>query len=449
MNTNTGYLEDPAMAASPISEPRAVKLEAVVESLPQRQAELIQSFPFSTLNVPEPTQPQSLPSTIQQTQNGGYHVIQGSVIDTPPFDPQNNQDFDLGELAEEYDDSTSDTSSHGSVLEDSDMQKSYTPWPRGQNTQLRTRSQLTSGIASQSESSEPDTVSGGRWRRMQSEGYCSGPNTPVDKEFSLINPSDTSGGSTDEGTGMLISGTTSGTEALSSTDVHSSSSGYVTSPVVECPSDISFNVTAQSPAHLVSEDFTTPVSPFPASQEVFQNSSDNRKSPQGTAANEASSLSSLTLRPPSAAIAPSPSMVTLLGKHHDSPSSVAPSTKALKAPLAHKQRQATNQIGSAPKLTKIQSPSYTLPSLLGASSPNSQPASTVPRLNRPQVPSSASNCDLAPVGMSVESSLVLDSGYTDHAKSCETSGDCQNYVNTTDIDMDKIVLDLQFLSQFS
>ena len=450
MNTNTGYLEDPAMAASPTSEPRAVKLEAVVESLPQRQAK---SSPFSTLNISDShTQLQSLPSTVQQTQNGGYHVIQGSVIDTALFDPRNNQDFDLGELAEEYDDSTSDTSSHSSVFEDSDMQKSYTPWPQGQNTQLRTRSQLTSGIASQSESSEPDTVSGGRWRRMQSEGYCSGPNTPVDKDFSLINPSDTSGGSTDEGTGMLISGTTSGTEALSSTEVHSSSSGYVTSPVVECPSDLSFNVTAQSSAHLVGEDFTTPVSPFPASQQVFQNPSDNRKSPQGTAANQASSLSPLTLRPPSAAIAPSPSMVTLLGKHHHSPSSVAPSAKALKAPLAHKQCQATNQIGSAPKLTKIQSlssPSYTLPSLLGASSPNSQPASTVPRVNRLQVPNSASTRDLAPVGMSVESSLVLDSGYTDHAKSCETSGDCQDYVNTTDIDMDKIVLDLQFLSQFS
>ena len=450
-NANTGYLEDPAMAASPTSEPRAVKLEAVVESLPQRQAELIQSSPFSALNISDPhTQLQSLP--VQQTQNGGYHVTQGSVIDTPPFNPQNNQDFDLGELAEEYDDSTSDTSSHSSVFEDSDMQKSYTPWPRGQNTQLRTRSQLTSGIASQSESSEPDTVSGGRWRRMQSEGYCSGPNTPVDKEFSPINPSDTSGGSTDEGTGMLISGTTSGTEALSSSDVHSSSSGYVTSPVVESPSDLSFNVTAQSPAHLIGEGFTTPVSPFPASQKVFQNSSDNQKSPQGTGANEALSFSSLTSRPPSAAIAPSPSMVTLLGKHHDSPSSVAPSAKALKAPLAHKQCQATNQIGPAHKLTKIQSlssPSYTLPSLLGASSPNIQPASTVPRLNRLQVPNPASTRDLAPVGMSVESSQVLDSGYTDHAKSCETSGDCQDYVNTTDIDMDKIVLDLQFLSQFS
>ena len=183
---------------------------------------------------------------------------------------------------------------------------------------------------------------------------------------------------------------------------------------------------------------------------MFQRGTNSRKSPQGTAANQTSSLSPLTLRPPSAAIAPNPSMVTLLGKHHHSPSSVAPSAKALKAPLAHKQCQATNQIGSAPKLTKIPSPSYTLPSLLGASSPNSQPASTVPRVNRLQVPSSASNCDLAPVGMSVESSLVLGSGYTDHAKSCETlPGDCQNYVNTTNIDMDKIVLDLQFLSQFS
>ena len=452
-NTNIGYLEDPAMVASPISEPRAVKLEEVVESLPQRQAEVIQSSPFSTLNISDPcTQPQSLPSTVQQTQNGGYHVIQGSVIDTPPFDPRNNQDFDLGELAEEYDDSTSDTSSHSSVFEDSDMQKSYTPWPQGQNTQLRTR-RLTSGIASQSESSEPDTVSGGWWRRMQSEGYCSGPNTPVDKEFSLINPSDTSSGSMDEGTGMLISGTTSGTEASSSTDVHSSSSGYVTSPVVENPSDISFNVTARSPVHLVGEDFTTPVPPFPASQKVFQNSSDNRKSPQGTAANEALSLPPLTLRPTSAAIAPSPSMVTLLGKHHHSPSSVSPSTKAMDPPLAHKQPQATNHMGPSPKPTKIPSllsPSYTLPSLLGASSPNIQPACTVPRVNQLQVPSSASNCDLAPVGMSVASSQVLDSGYTDHAKSCETQpGDCQNYINTTDIDMDKIVLDLQFLSQFS
>ena len=445
-NTNTGCLEDPAMAASPISEPRAVKLEAVVESPSERQAELIQKSPFYTLNISDPhTQLQLLPSTVQQTQNGGYHVIQGSVIDTPPFDPRKNQDFDLGELAEEYDDSTSDTSSHSSVFEDSDMQKSYTPWPQGQNTQLRTRSQLTSGIASQSESSELDTVSSGRWRRMQSEGYCSGPNTPVDKEFSLINPSNTSGGSTDEGAEMLISGTTSGTETLSSTDVHSSSSGYATSPIVEKPSDISFNVTAQSPAHLVGEDFTIPVSPFSASQKVFQNPSDNRKSPQGTAANEALSFPPLTLRPTSAAIAPSPSMVTLLGKHHHSPSSVAPSAKAKKAPLTHKQPQATHHIGPAPsdELTKIPSLSspYTLPSLLGASSPNIQPGSTVPRVNQLQVP---------PVGMSVESSQVLDSGYTDHAKSCATlPGDCQDYVNTTDIDMDKIVLDLQFLSQFS
>ena len=439
-----GYLEDPSMAASLVSEPRAVKLETMFESLPQRQAESIQSSPFSILNIANPhTQLQSLPSTVQQTQNGGYHVLQGSVVDAPPFDARNNQDFDLGELAEEYDDSASDTSSHSSVFEDSDVQKSYTPWPQGQSTQQRTRSQVTSGIASQSESSEPDTASSERWRRMKSEGYCSDPDTPLDKGFPLTNSSSTGGGSTDEGAGMLMSGTTSGIEASSPTDVHSSSSGYVTSPIVENPSEISFNVTAQSPAQLVCEDFIAPLSPFPASQQVFQNHSDNRKSPQGTAANETLSFPLPTSTPPPD-IAPSPSMVTLLGKPHHSPSSVAPSPKAMKAPLTHKQPQSTNQVGNTDPTRFQRVPSqgstkYTLPSLLGASS--SKPFPAVP---------SSSNCDLAPVRMSVENSQVSDSGQTDHADSCEMlPGNYQNYVNTTDIDMDKIVLDLQFLSQFS
>ena len=447
-----GYLEDPSMAASLVSEPRAVKLDAMVESLPHRQAESIQSSPFSILNIANPnTQLQSLPTTVQQAQNGDYHILQSSVVDIPPFNARNNQDFDLGELAEEYDDSASETSSHNSVFEDSDIRRSYTPWPQGQNTQQRTRSQVTSGIASQSESSEPDTVSSERWRRMQSEGYCSDPDTPLGKEFPLTNSSSTGGGSTDnEGTGLLMSGTTSGSEAVSSTDVHSSSSGYVTSPIVENPSEISFNVTAQSPAQLVCEDFIAPVSPFPASQQVFQNHSDDRKSPQGTAANETLSFPLLTLTPPPD-IAPSPSMVTLLGKPHHSPSSVAPSPTATKAPLAHKQPQSTNQVGNiAPtrfrRVPSQGSTKYTLPSLLGASS--SKPLPAVP---------SSSNCDLAPVRMLVENSQVLDSGQTDHAESCEMlpescemlPGDYQNYVNTTDIDMDKIVLDLQFLSQFS
>ena len=497
-NVGTGYLEGPPL--STMSKPSKISVEAIVEPLPAIQAALPNSIATppatSELSVsalisldPQPQQqPTSSFTTLQQRHNEGYHFIQGSMTDVPPSVPRSNPEFNLGEFAEEYDDSASDTSSHNSVFEDLDMHGGYTPWTLAAHGQHRTRSQVTSGVSSQSESAEPD---GERLTRMLSEGYYSGPNTPVGKEhtgFSLCKTDrDSTSGISEtlllDSPGSERHSKDHSTSGISETllsdipgiETPSSSSGYVTSPAAytENRNDFSFGSAIHSQPQLPDMESSyyissPPPAVFPVSQQTLQKPSYNRNLPLGKAANQIYSIKtegnlSLPLeipKPPSVKSPPSgPSMVTLLSGSQSSsrvasPSCVASPTKPKSAriPLTSKllHQYQTGNIdpnSSAPCEIVPQNPvpflsaatTYTLPSLLGATSSNTKP-----------VFGSQTTQD------SQSGNKLFDSERTNHAKPStdfehytsdksymphgefETTPIGQNYMNTANIDMDKI-----------
>ena len=493
-NVGTGYLEGPPLSTMSTSKPSKISVEAIVEPLPAIQAELPNSIATppatSELSVsalisldPQPQQqPGSSFTTSQQRHNEGYHFIQGSMTDVPPSVPRSNPEFNLGELAEDYDDSASDTSSHNSVFEDLDRHGGYTPWTLAPHGQHRTRSEVTSGISSQSESAEPD---GERLMRMLSEGYYSGPNTPVGKEhagFSLhmckTDRDSTSGISETlllDSPGSERHSKDHSTSGISETllsdipgiETPSSSSGYVTSPAAytENRNDFSFGSAIHSQLPDMESSYYTSSPPPAVSQQTLQKPSYNRNLPLGKAANQIYSIKTeghLSLpfeipKPPSVKSPPSgPSMVTLLSGSQ-SPSCVA-SPKSARIPLTSKllnQCQTGNidPNSSAPCEIVPQNPApflsaattYTLPSLLGVTSSNTKTVFGSQTTQVTAVPETAVD--------SQSGNKLFDSEHTDHVKpsadfECHvsdksymphgTSQNCRNYLNTANIDMDKI-----------
>ena len=509
-NIGTG----PPLATIPLSKPPRISVEAIIEPLPAIQAEL----PNSTASLPTTSQQHPTFSTtaVQQQHDGSYQFIQGSTTDLPPSVPRSNPEFNLGELAEDYDDSASDTSSHNSVFEDLDTQRAhegYTPWPQGPHNQQRTRSQVTSGVSSQSESTEPD---GGRWRRMLSEGYHSGPNTPVGKEhtdFSLCEPSQDSSSGISEtllsdmpgsdahskdhsssGISETLLSDMPGSDAhsqdhsssgisdtlLSDTpgmETHSNSSGYVTSPGTENRNEFSFGLATHPQVQLPYKDpvgsscyVSIPPAVSPVAQQTLQKPSDNQHLPHGKAANqicsikmeESFSLPTPTFESPKPTSVKSPlsspSIVTLLSGSRIPSYVASPTELKARVPLKSKLCQTKSHTGkidptkSAPSenvsiLFSSASTTYTLPSLLASNTKDSQttrvPLATVASKFSDKPFDSERTNHVKP--FTDTGPQVADKSYMPHGES-ETTLNCQNYMNTANIDMDKIGFDL---TQFS